>query len=614
MDEMQEIIQDFLNESSEILEGLDNKFVELEKAPDDLNLLNEIFRSAHTIKGAAGFLGFKQLVEVAHATENVLNKLRQGELKVNSAIMDIILEAMDFIKLLIGHISNNDQREEDLSGIIGKLNGILQNAECGVRNVDLKSEIQNPKSEIQASVIEPQSVFTPELMNAPSPQSSTQPGINPIKGEEAMIIEPSPAMGEEAIIAAPFSQPEARNPKLETQSVEQTIRVDTKRLDDVLNLVGELVLGRNRLIKLNSLLEGKEWEMTSAFNEVASHIDLITSDLQLAVMKTRMQPVGKVFGKFPRLVRDLARISRKEVELELSGEDTEVDKSVVEEISDPLVHLIRNSIDHGIEPPEIREERGKPRKGTVKLDAYQEGDHIVIVVSDDGKGIDAAAVRAKAIENDLITEADAALMDDKEVLGFIFLPGFSTAKVVTDVSGRGVGMDVVKTNISKLNGVIEIDSRVGLGTRFSLKFPLTMAIIQTLMVGVGNEVFAIPLSNVIEAIRATPTEFHRIEGMEVISRRNAVLPVIRLSERFNIPIESSERSYVVVIAVNGRNYGILVDRLIGQEEVVIKPLDDCAKSAEEVAGATITGDGKVVLILDVAKMVNKLVDERMGKK
>lgn len=584
MDEMQEIIQDFLSESSEILGGLDNKFVELEKAPEDLQLLNDIFRSVHTIKGAAGFLGFKQLVEVAHVTENVLNKLRQGELKVDSAVMDIILDAVDFIKLLIGHIRDSDKREEDLSGIIGRLNDILQNAGCGVRNADLKSEIQNPRSEIQ----------------------DQESGIG---GDESSGAEttPPPPDSQQTALDRPFTV-EVRSP------AEQTIRVDTKRLDDVLNLVGELVLGRNRLAKLNSIIEGTDWEFAPVFNEVASHIDLITSDLQIAVMKTRMQPVGKVFSKFPRLVRDLARISRKEIELQLSGEDTEVDKSVVEEISDPLVHLIRNSIDHGIEPPDIREERGKPRKGTVKLDAYQEGDHIVIVVSDDGKGIDAAAIRAKAIENDLVTESDAARMDDKEVLGFIFLPGFSTAKVVTDVSGRGVGMDVVKTNISRLNGIIEIDSRVGLGTRFSLKFPLTMAIIQTLMVGVGNEAFAIPLSNVIEAIRVTPSEFHSVEGMEVISLRNSVLPVIRLSERFDIHMESSERSYVVVISVNERNYGILVDRLIGQEEVVIKPLDDCAKSAEEVAGATITGDGKVVLILDVSKMVNKLVDERMRKK
>lgn len=590
MDEMQEIIQDFLTESSEILEALDNKFVELEKAPDDLNLLNDIFRSAHTIKGAAGFLGFKQLVEVAHATENLLNKLRQGELKVNAAIMDIILEAVDFIKLLIGHITNNDQREEDLSGIIGKLNEVLQKPESEIVAQPIDDGVVQPGPEQSA-------------IELPSPQSSAPPAINPAKREEAI------KTGD----GAPEHVERGQGEVVRVQT-EQTIRVDTKRLDDVLNLVGELVLGRNRLIKLNSMLEGKEWEMAPAFSEVASHIDLITADLQLAVMKTRMQPVGKVFSKFTRLVRDLSRISGKEIELQLSGEDTEVDKSVVEEIGDPLVHLVRNSIDHGIEAPEIRDKKGKPRKGTVKLNAYQEGDHIVIEVSDDGKGIDAAAIRAKAIENGLVTEADAASMDDKEVLGFIFLPGFSTATVVTDISGRGVGMDVVKTNISKLNGVIEIDSKVGIGTKFSLKFPLTMAIIQTLMVGVGNEAFAIPLSNVIEAIRITPSEFHRVEGMEVISLRNAVLPVIRLSERFNIPIEPSERSYVVIIAVRERNYGILVDRLIGQEEVVIKPLDDCAKSAEEVAGATITGDGKVVLILDVAKMVNKLIDERMGKK
>lgn len=575
MDEMQEIIQDFLNESSEILEGLDNKFVELEKAPEDLQLLNDIFRSAHTIKGAAGFLGFKQLVEVAHATENVLNKLRQGEMKVNSAIMDVILQAVDFIKLLIGNIRDNNQKEEDLSGITARLNGVLSQ-EAGV---DAIHELP-----LQASN---QTINTDNVPSLPLFAKEGDGGSS----------EPSP-----------------ERPVQQVVQTEQTIRVDTKRLDDVLNLVGELVLGRNRLAKLNSIIESTDWEFAPVFNEVASHIDLITSDLQLAVMKTRMQPVGKVFGKFPRLVRDLARISNKEIDLRLSGEDTEVDKSVVEEIGDPLVHLIRNSIDHGIEPPEAREAKGKARKGTVSLSAYQEGDHIVIEVSDDGKGIDAGAVRAKAIEKGLITESDADKMSDKEMLGFIFLPGFSTARVVTDVSGRGVGMDVVKTNISKLNGVIEIDSRPGVGTRFSIKLPLTMAIIQTLMVGVGGEAFAIPLSNVIEAIKVTPSHLHTVEGIEVITLRESVLPVIRLSERFNILMESGDRGYVVVITVNGRNYGIFVDRLIGQEEVVIKPLDDCAKSAEEVAGATITGDGKVVLILDVVKMISILVDERMGKR
>lgn len=573
MDEMQEIIQDFLNESSEILEGLDNKFVELEKAPEDLQLLNDIFRSAHTIKGAAGFLGFKQLVEVAHATENVLNKLRQGEMKVNSAIMDVILQAVDFIKLLIGNIRDNNQKEEDLSGITARLNGVLESGVDG------------------------------QERGARSEESGV--GGHELGGEETEPLPPPDS--QQTALDRPFTV-EVRQP------TEQTIRVDTKRLDDVLNLVGELVLGRNRLAKLNSIIEGTDWEFAPVFNEVASHIDLITSDLQLAVMKTRMQPVGKVFGKFPRLVRDLARISNKEIDLRLSGEDTEVDKSVVEEIGDPLVHLIRNSIDHGIEPPDVREKNGKTRKGTVGLSAYQEGDHIVIEVSDDGKGIDAGAVRAKAIEKGLITESDADKMSDKEMLGFIFLPGFSTAKVVTDVSGRGVGMDVVKTNISKLNGTIEIDSRPGVGTRFSIKLPLTMAIIQTLMVGVGGEAFAIPLSNVIEAIKVTPSQLHTVEGIEVITLRESVLPVIRLSERFDISMESADRGYVVVITVNGRNYGIFVDRLIGQEEVVIKPLDDCAKSAEEVAGATITGDGKVILILDVAKMISILVDERMGKR
>lgn len=555
MQEMQEIIQDFINESSEILQGLDNKFVEMERAPGDLQLLNDIFRSIHTIKGAAGFLGFKQLVEVAHATESILNKLRQGEMKLDPAITDVVLEAVDFIRLLLGNIRDNNQREEDLTGITGRLSYILQ------------------ESPLQALL--------------PPPAAEGEEIIRTVEGQ-----------GEGAV----------------RFQADQAIRVDTKRLDDILNLVGELVLGRNRLIKLNSMVEGTDWGMAAVFTEVACHIDLITSDLQLAVMKTRMQPVGKVFGKFPRMVRDLSRISNKEIELELTGEDTEVDKSVVEEIGDPLIHLIRNAVDHGIELPEDREKAGKPRKGRLRLSACHEGDHIIIEVSDDGKGINTEGIKAKAVERGLLQESDAGKMEDRELLDLIFLPGFSTAMSVTDVSGRGVGMDVVKTNISRLNGSIDIESRPGLGTTFSIKLPLTMAIIQALIVGVGSEVFAVPLSNVLEAIRADPAEFHRVEGTEVMNLRKSVLPVIRLSERFNLPSEGNGRCYIVVVRFNERNYGILVDRLIGQEEVVIKPLDECMRSVEDISGATITGDGKVILILNIAKMMSRLLDGRMGKK
>lgn len=588
MDEMQEIIQDFLTESAEILESLDNKFIDLEKTPDDLNLLNEIFRAVHTIKGAAGFLGFKQLVEVAHAAENVLNKLRQGEMKATTEVMDVILEGVDFIKLLHRHIKDNDQKEEDTSEVIGKLVGILQKVEAAPQPVAVLIPEAMPK------LVEPQS----------EPQPQSQPETIIVQAEQVKPVEQQ-------------TQPDARTqtPEVRVQA-EQSIRVDTKRLDDVLNLVGELVLGRNRLMKLTSKLEGgANLELESAFNEVSAHIDLITSDLQLAVMKTRMQPVGKVFGKFPRMVRDLAKVRGKDVELVLSGEETEVDKSVVEEIGDPLVHLVRNSIDHGMEPnKEDRIAKGKPEKGTVKLSAYQEGDHIVIEVSDDGRGINVDAVKAKAIEKGILTEADAAKMEEKEALSLIFLPGFSTAKEVTDISGRGVGMDVVKTNISRLNGTIEIDSRMGIGTRFMIKLPLTMAIIQTLMVEVGREMFAVPLSNVLEAIKLESSALHRIEGREVITYRDAVLPVIRLSDQFNISVAENNHWYLVVIIVNNKRYGILVDRLIGQEEVVIKPIDSDVTAAEEVAGATITGDGKVVLILDVGKMILNIMDERLGKR
>ena len=391
-------------------------------------------------------------------------------------------------------------------------------------------------------------------------------------------------------------------------SVEQTVRVDVRRLDNLMNLIGELVLGKNRLIKIYGDVEERYdgEKFLEELNQVVSSISSVTTDLQLAVMKTRMQPVGKVFNKFPRMVRDLSRELKKSIDLVITGEETELDKSIVEEIGDPLIHIIRNSCDHGVESPEDRKALGKPEIGRVDLKAYNEGNHIVIEITDDGKGLDAEMLKLKAIEKGLISEKEADSMTDKEAFGIIFKPGFSTAKTISNVSGRGVGMDVVKTNVEKLNGIIEIDSEKGVGTTFKLKIPLTLAIIQALLVGAQEEYYAIPLSSVIETVRIGQDEIYSVDGKSVLRLRDEVLSLVRLADIFGVDsvLETASEVYVVIIALAEQKIGVIVDYLIGQEEVVIKSLGYYLKSTRGIAGATVRGDGKITLIVDVAAMMD----------
>ncbi|BDR27757.1 hypothetical protein HSHS1_05180 [Helicobacter suis HS1] len=405
--------------------------------------------------------------------------------------------------------------------------------------------------------------------------------------------------------------------------VEQTVRVDVGRLDHLMNLIGELVLGKNRLIRIYGDVEERYdgEKFLEELNQVVSSISAVTTDLQLAVMKTRMQPIGKVFNKFPRMVRDLSRELGKSIDLVIDGEETELDKSIVEEIGDPLIHIIRNSCDHGIEKPEDRKMLGKPETGRVELSAYNEGNHIVIKITDDGAGMDPQKLKAKAVEKGIITERDAAAMTDKEALNIIFKPGFSTAKVVSNVSGRGVGMDVVKTNIEKLNGIIELESQVGVGTVEKLKIPLTLAIIQALLVGVQEEYYAIPLSSVLETVRISQDEIYSVDGKSVLRLRDEVLSLVRLADIFKVDaiLEGSKEVYVVIIGLADQKIGVIVDYLIGQEEVVIKSLGYYLKSTKGIAGATVRGDGKITLIVDVGTMmemaknvkvnVNSLIDQ-----
>lgn len=395
-------------------------------------------------------------------------------------------------------------------------------------------------------------------------------------------------------------------PAKETHHQEATIRVDTKRLDDIMNLVGELVLVRNRLSTLRSCVEDEE------VDKAVSNLDLVTSDLQTAAMKTRMQPIRKVFGRFPRVVRDIARNLHKEVTLELVGEETDLDKNLVEALADPLVHLVRNAVDHGIERPDVREAAGKPRCGTIVLSAKHAGDHIQLAIQDDGGGMDAEAIRAKALEKGVIDEDTAARLDDRESFNLIFVPGFSTKEQISDISGRGVGMDVVKSKITQLNGAIDVTSEKGQGTSIVIKVPLTLAILPTLMVGIGEQIFALPLSSVSEIFDLDLSNTKTVDGKQVVLIRDSAMPVFHL-ETWLTPSarcrEGTSAGHVVVVN-NGNQYiGFVVDKLIGQEEVVIKPLGSTLRSAKGLAGATITGDGRIALILDVPSLLSHYIQK-----
>ncbi len=603
-DEMKEIVQEFLAEAQEMLEGLDNYFVQLEARPDDTSLLNEIFRAAHSIKGSAGFIGLTRIVEVAHHAENVLNQLRQGMMKAEPAVIDIILEAMDALKLLLEEVHTGTQADVDIDTLTMKLDLLLQWGEDQAASHESTGP-KAPDTEEAGMVVPPEEPEPKEP--EPGEPVSSPPSAEIVSGGQSAH-PPSPPP------PPPSAPPQSEAAQVQSSGVEvdQTIRVETSRLDNVMNLVGELVLGRNRLVRLATDTRGDDdWEKQQKdIAEAVIQLSRVTTDLQLAVIKTRMQPIKKVLGKFPRMVRDLSRKLGKEARLELSGEETELDKSVIEEIGDPLVHIIRNAIDHGLEMPEERLAAGKNAEGIVRISAYQEGNSIVIEISDDGRGVNVDRVRKKAIERNLISASDADRMTTEELVNLIFLPGFSTAEKVTDVSGRGVGMDVVRTNINKINGTVEIRSQQGLGSTFVINLPLTIAIIQALMVAIGNEVYAVPLQSVVETVKISESDIRTLSGAEVLNLRNQVLPLLRLRDEFKIPGEANESAgksrYVVVVQIGSRSVGLVVEALPYQEEVVIKSMGPILSGIRGMAGATITGDGKVVLILDVGEILQDI--------
>lgn len=602
LEDMKEIIDEFMIEAEEIIAKLDADMVKLEKQSSDLNLLNEIFRGAHTIKGTSGFLGFDRLSEFTHKMEDVLNKLRKGEIIINADIMDVLLESIDTLKGLLEETKSKGDALIDLSPIKAKLvavdNGTFSEVAAlvekkkGAKASATKKTTNGKKNAPVIAAIDPVAEQVKStLPEAPAEMPASTVDLSDDINVESIAARPDPAQMKQ-------SQDQRR-------PVDSTIRVDVERLDSLMNIMGELVLGRNALVQLAGRINGNfEGEpLIDELNHVTSQMNFVTSELQMAVMKMRMLPVGKVFNKFPRVVRDLSRSLEKDIELIISGEETELDKSVIEEIGDPLVHLIRNAVDHGIEQPAEREAAGKPRCGRVELIASQEGSNIVIKVVDDGAGLDAQKLRSKAVERGLSTQEEVSRMSDREVFNFIFNPGFSLAKRVTDVSGRGVGMDVVRTNIEKLKGIVNIESELGKGTSFIIKLPLTLAIVQGLLVENGADLYILPLSSVLETVKVSMNDIYSINNREVIRLRDTVLPIIDLNRMF-FPINQHEKlrnlehSYVVVLSQGERRLGIVVDRLIGQEEVVIKSLGEFLGTTPGIAGATILGDGRVRLIVD----------------
>lgn len=650
MDEFQEILQDFLVESFELIEQLDQDLVELENTPEDLELLNGIFRVAHTIKGASSFLNFDVLTHLTHHMENILNQARHGDIILDANIMDVVLESIDLMKALLYKIRDTSSDDGiDVTACVAKLDKINDGEEIeapvvkvapvekvkvvepvivdeldydNMSDDDVEAEIQRLLTQRQdedkmkrankiaagESVPKPppepdEDIVEEKKVEPKSKPATPAPAPAPVPVRSTPQPTPSRAVDiddEDAKAAAPAKRAPA--------TVEQTIRVDVKRLDHLMNLIGELVLAKNRLIKINvdveERYEGEEF--LEELNQVVSIVSLVTTDLQIAVMKTRMLPIGKVFNKFPRMIRDLTRELNKKMELEIHGEETELDKSIVEEIGDPLVHIIRNSCDHGIEMPDVRIAAKKPESGTVILKAYNEGNHIVIQIDDDGKGLDANMLKRKSVEKGVITEKEADSMTEKEAFALIFKPGFSTAATVTSVSGRGVGMDVVKTNIEKLNGIIDIESEVGVGTSIKLKIPLTLAIIQALLVGVQEEHYAIPLASVLETVRISREEIYTVENRSVMRLRDDVLSLVHIGDIFEVEriLDGSEHAYVVVLGLGASKLGLIVDSLVGQEEIVIKSLGDYLTGIEGIAGATIRGDGGVTLIVDVAALMH----------
>ena len=616
---MEDLLQDFLVEAGDLLSDVDNKLVELEleHSPEDPGLLNDIFRGFHTIKGGAGFLGAAELVTLCHLTESLFDRLRKHELEVTPERMDVILSATGAVRDMfadLGRGSRPGPAAPDLLdalrvAVAGQPVAAAQAAVAAAEPADLR-----PAGVVLPRPGEPDwdalyAAVTGVAAPAGQAAAIVRPAAAPTAPPAAAVADPvvAAAFGRRARDVPGASAPVGRR-EGERQR-DNSIRVDTARLDQVLNLSGEIGLTKNRLNALRSdILAGRtDTETLQALDLAVSQLDLLVSDLQNAVMKTRMQPIGRLFHKYPRIARDLARNLGKEVELALVGEDTEIDKTMVEDLSDPIIHLIRNAVDHGIEDPAGRAAAGKPAKSVLRLEARQEGDHIVITVADDGRGMDPEKLRAKALAQGVITAEEASTLDERQSYDLIFLPGFSTAEKVSDVSGRGVGMDVVRTNIQKLNGSIEIQSQLGKGTTLLIHLPLTLAILPVLLVRLGEQPFAVPLSMVREILPIEPGGIQDVGGKATMVVRGEVLPIVPLSALLGWPREEVPQ-YGVVMQSGASVFILAIDSFAGREDAVIKSLE--VFRPKGVAGVTTLANGQIVLILDMKELLESAGERR----
>lgn len=677
--DMSQYLSMFLDEADEQIQLMDENILLLEKNRDDLEILNTIFRAAHTIKGSSASMGFEKMAEITHSLENILDLLRHDQLEVTTEIIDLLLDGLDKMKELKDDIVDDKDSQVDITPIIERLKNVM-NATENIASLSKDQTAQGDTWEaiIKFNDIEENLIRTAEIKGYKAWQISisldpeclmkaarayivynnlkdlgeiikTEPTIEDIEAEnfdlelhmvivttedkdhiensvkyineiDKVVVKKidlsndveltqeviaNDAQGETAATASPLEK--QTNPTQERQGTvrtTQTVRVDVQRLENLMNLAGELVIDRIRLTDVEETLRNKygSEDLLEVLEEISLHIGRITGDLQEQIMKARMLPIEQVFNRFPRMIRDLAQKAGKEVDFIVEGRETELDRTVIEEIGDPLIHLLRNAIDHGIEPPDVRQQAGKPSKGTVKLRASHQENQIVITIEDDGKGINTEKIVQKAIVNGIITEEKAERISPKEAINLMFAPGISTAESVSNVSGRGVGMDIVRNHIEKINGLVDIDTKVGEGTKFTIRLPLTLAITRSLLIKFAQQIYAIPLANVVEIVNIPIGEIKTVSKQQVAVVRGDVLPLYSLSNLLEIKgeVTSTDEEYsVVVVGISDKRVGIMVDDLIGEQEVVIKSLGDYLGKIPGIAGATIMGDGSVTLILDV---------------
>ena len=580
------LLQEFLTESGELLQKMDEDLVLLENSPADTEMLNRVFRELHTIKGTSSFLGFHLLVSVSHAAEEYLNKLRKGDALLDKRGMDALLAASDALRGMLDDIANKRVTRQDHQALTSELEAL---STCG-----------GAPPRLGEVLIVQQLVTPPQVDEALTSSRETGSKIGQILVEQG-------AVTHEQVKEALVHQSTAAASNAQCSNM----RVEVRKLDELVNLVGELVLERNRLAQISrevclGRLAGEE--LSAELSQSTTRLSFVTDELQSSSLRTRMVPIETLFRRFPRMVRDVANALGKTIKLEISGEETELDRTMVEQIADPLIHLVRNSLDHGVERTEERAAAGKARFGLIRLEACQQSDQIVISISDDGAGIDLDRVTKKALEKGLVSQERLQSMTRRERLELIFAPGLSTAENVSNISGRGVGMDVVRSNITRINGTVDIESIPGQGTTIRLRVPLTMAILPVLLIESGSETYGIPLRSVLKTVRIEQYQIHRVEGQEVLHMPEETLPLLRLQTIFKLEGEArlTGPARVVIVTIGEKRLGVLVDRLIGQESTVIKPFSARLAHSRCIAGATISGDGRVRLVLDPAGLLGEI--------